>query len=179
MVNRASAAAPETLSLPAFLCGLFLSQVTMKTRDALALREKASLFTRQRSSRNPNRSFRTTPSCSWIVQKKRGFCLMHGAPRSDPIHPRMPCRFSRARIGLLRKWRTDSVPSKKVMAREPTERAGRGSLDCAEGGRAGTRPRGGRAPHSQADATRAPGRHNLFPSADRSTAAASADSDWY
>ena len=135
MVNRASAAAPETLSLPAFLCGLFLSQVTMKTRDALALREKASLFTRQRSSRNPNRSFRATPSCSWIVQKKRGFCLMHGTPRSDPIHPRMPCRFSRARIGLFRKWRTDSVPSKKVMAREPTERGEVLSIMRREGGR--------------------------------------------
>ena len=104
-------------------------------------------------------------SCnSMFVDRPREERLLPNARRSHSIHPRMPRRFSRARIGLFRKWRTDSVPSKKVMAREPTER-GRFSRLC--GGRAGTRPRGRRAPHSQADATRAPGRHNLSPSANR------------
>ena len=58
-----------------------------------------------------------------FVDRSREERLLPDARRSDSIYSRVPHRFSRARIGLFRKWRTDSVPSKKVMAREPTERA--------------------------------------------------------
>ena len=80
------------------------------------------------------------------LRELESICLMHSPPS---IH--VPCRFFRTRIGLFRKWRTNSVHSKKVH-------------NGAAGGRRFFRLYGGRVRKRTGGArARALGRHNLSP----------------